>query len=54
MLAEEQKEHRMQVCQDLLNQCEAEGDGFLGSIIPADETWRHHYKPESKWQPMER
>ena len=29
MLTQEQKEHYMQVCQDLLNQYEAEGHGFL-------------------------
>ena len=29
MLTQEHKEHRMQVCQDLLNQYEAEGDNFL-------------------------
>ena len=28
-LTEEQKEHRMQVCQDLLNQHESEGESFL-------------------------
>jgi hypothetical protein len=33
MLTQEHKEHRMQVCQDLLNQYEAEGDIFL------DERW---------------
>jgi len=31
MLTREQKEHHMQVCQDLLNQYEAEGNGFLDS-----------------------
>ena len=33
MLTQEQKEHHMQVCQDLLNQYEAEGDSFLNHII---------------------
>ena len=44
----------MQVCQDLLNQYEAEGDSFLGCIFTDDEMWCHNYKVESKWQPMER
>jgi len=52
-LAKERKEHRMHVCQDLLNQYEAEGDSFLDRIITGDETWCHHYEPESKRQSME-
>ena len=38
MLTQEHKEHPMQVCQDLLNQYEAEGDSFLDRIITGDET----------------
>jgi len=48
MLTQEHKERRMQVCQDLLNQYEAEGNSFLDRIITGDETWRHHYEPGSK------
>ena len=53
MLTQEHKEHRMQVCQDLLNQYEAECDSFLDRIITGDETWCHHYEPEAKLQSME-
>ena len=53
MLTQEHKEYRMQVCQDLLNQYEAEGDSFLDHIITGDETWCQHYEPESNWQTME-
>jgi len=53
MLTQEHKEHRMQVCQDLLNQYEVEGDSFLDRIITSDEMWCHHYEPESKRQSME-
>jgi hypothetical protein len=42
----------MQVCQDLLNHYEAEGDSFLDRIITGDETWCHQYEPESKRQSM--
>jgi len=52
-LIQERKENRMQVCQKLLNQYEAEGDGFLDRIITGDETWCHHYEPESKRPSME-
>jgi hypothetical protein len=53
MLIQEHKEHRMQVCRDIFNQYEAEGDSFLDRIITGDEMWCHHYEPESKWQSME-
>ena len=36
MLTQEQKEQHVQVCQDLLNQHEAEGDSFLDYIITSD------------------
>ena len=48
------QEHHRQVCQDVLNQYEAEGDGFLECAITSDEMWCHHYGLESKWQSMER
>jgi len=51
MLTLGQKAPRMQVCQDLLNQSEGEGDSFLDHIITGDETWCHHYKLESKQPP---
>jgi len=38
MVTLEHKEHLMQVCQDLLDQYEAEGDIFLDRIITGDET----------------
>ena len=53
MLTQERKEHRMQVCHDVLNQYESEGDSFPDRIITGDETWCHHYKTESKRQSME-
>lgn len=50
MPTQEQKEHRMQVCQDLLNQYEAEGNSFLDHTINGGETWCHLYEPDSKQQ----
>jgi hypothetical protein len=41
----------MQISQDLLNHCEAEGDSFLDRIITGDETWCHHYKPKQNDSP---
>ncbi|PNF31454.1 hypothetical protein B7P43_G03413 [Cryptotermes secundus] len=53
VIKQDHKTHRMEVCQDLLHQFEAEGDKFLDSIVTEDETWCHHYEPESKRQSME-
>lgn len=52
MLTEEQKKSWMQLCQDPVNQHEAEGDSFLDCIITSDKIWHHHYEPQSKQQPM--
>ena len=49
ILTQEQKEHSMQVCQDLLYQYKAEDGSFLDRIITSDEVWCRHYEPEWKW-----
>jgi hypothetical protein len=53
MLKQEHKEHRTQVCHDILKQYEAEGVSFLDRIITSDEMWHHHYEPQSEQQSME-
>ena len=53
-LTQEEKNHRMQVCQDLLNQYEAEGDSFLDRIIAGEETWCNRSEPDSKQHSVER
>ena len=36
--------HRQRnVCQDLLDRYEAEGDEFLDRVFTGDDTWCHHY-----------
>jgi len=47
-LTAELKERRVNACQELLKQFEAEGDGFLGRIVTGDETWFHYHQPETK------
>jgi histone-lysine N-methyltransferase SETMAR len=37
----------------LLARYEAEGDHFLSTIVTDDETWIHHFEPETKRQAME-
>ena len=53
ILTQGHKEHHMQVCRDLLNQYEAEGDSFLDRIITGGETFCHHYELESKWRSVD-
>jgi oligoribonuclease (3'-5' exoribonuclease) len=48
MLTGDHKEQRLQACADLLELYESLGDDFLDNIITGDETWVHHYEPESK------
>ena len=52
MFTQEKKEHCMQVCQDLLKQCKAEGDSFLDCITTSNEMWCQLYKLESKQKTM--
>ena len=52
-LTQEQKEHCVQVCQDLLNQHSAQGDSFPDPIVSADRTWCHHNETVSKQQSVE-
>lgn len=52
-LTQEQKDQRVAMCQDLLEQYETEGESFLDRIITGDETWCHHYSPENRRQSME-
>jgi histone-lysine N-methyltransferase SETMAR len=37
----------------LLARYEVEGGDFLSTIVTGDETWIHHFKPETKRQSME-
>lgn len=53
ILTTEQREKRVEACQDLLQRYEEEGDSFLESIITCDETWVHHSTPESKRASMQ-
>jgi histone-lysine N-methyltransferase SETMAR len=48
LLTSEKKLNRLQVCQRLLAKCQEESGSFLTRIITCDETWVHHYTPESK------
>jgi hypothetical protein len=49
-------EHRRQrkaICSELLERFGAEREALLSQIVTGDETWAHHYEPETKRQSME-
>jgi hypothetical protein len=51
-LTEEHKEQRKIICSELLARYEAEGDNFLSTAVTGNETWIHHFEPETKRQSM--
>lgn len=52
-LTDNDKERRKAICSELVARFDADGDKFLGRIVTGDETWLHHFDPESKRQSME-
>lgn len=49
LLTADQKEHRVEICQDL-RQRVANDPSFLAKIVTGDETWVYSYDPETKQQ----
>ena len=47
------KAQRKTICTQLLERFTHDGERFLRSIITGDESWVHHYDPESKMQSMQ-
>ena len=52
-LTTEHRRQRKAICSELLERFDAEGEAFLSRIVTGDETWAHHYEPETKRQSME-
>ena len=52
-LTVEMKAQRKMICTQLLERFTHDGERFLQSIITGDESWVHHYDPESKMQSMQ-
>ena len=52
-LTEEHKRKCLDVCSRHLAHYREEGNNFLQQIVTSDETWIHHYEPESKRQSMQ-
>ena len=49
LLSDDQKQHRVRVCENMLELIGADPD-FLGCIITGDESWVFQYDPETKRQ----
>jgi len=47
-LTQELKDRRVDACQELLRRYEEGGDDFLSHIVTGDESWVHHFQPETK------
>jgi histone-lysine N-methyltransferase SETMAR len=48
MLTPENKQKRVESCEELLKRYHEEGDQFLLNIVTGDESWIHHFDPEEK------
>ena len=52
-IIQERKWNHVGICQPLLDRYANEGEAFLKWIVSGDDTWIHHFEPESKHQSME-
>ena len=52
-LTDELKLNRLNVCEQMLERYRNEGEQFMNSIVTGDESWAHHYEPETKRQSMQ-
>lgn len=53
MLTPPQKQQRVECSRAFLDLCNEDKDGVLSRIVTGDETWVHHYEPESKQDSMQ-
>ncbi|GFR89200.1 transposase [Elysia marginata] len=53
MLTPQMKLQRVQIGRELLAKFDEVGEDFLRQIVTGDESWVHHYDPESKQQSKE-
>lgn len=52
-LTVDHKSQRKDISFDLLRRFHVDGEAFLSRIVTGDETWVHHFEPETKRQSME-
>ena len=53
LLTEDHKVQRKAVTSEMLRRYRDEGDYILLSIVTGDESWFHHFDPETRRQRME-
>lgn len=53
MLTADQKHRRRRICHQLLSEFLDNPEEFLDHVVTQDETWVHHFDPESKRQSMQ-
>ena len=53
MLTQEMMQNRVTASQENLNQWQHNPEDFLKRVVTVDETWVHHYDPETKLQSKE-
>jgi hypothetical protein len=53
LLTEDHKGQRKAITSEVLQRYRHEGDDFLLCIVTGDESWFHHFEPETKRQSME-
>lgn len=49
-LTEDHMRKRVECAREVLRRYEEEGEAFLDGFVTGDETWAHHYTPETKQQ----
>lgn len=53
MLTAPQKQVRVECCKDFLELCKEDSTSIFDRLVTGDETWVHHYDPESKQESMQ-
>ena len=53
MLYDDQKRSRLDISRYLLSRYEDDPGDFIDLVVTQDETWVHHFEPESKMQRMQ-
>jgi len=48
MLTQENKQKRVEICEEILNRYREEVDQSLFNIVTGDESWIHNFDPEEK------
>jgi hypothetical protein len=53
LLSSFDKQRRVEISQQFLELCEGQEEEIIQRIVTGDETWIHHYDPESKQESMQ-